>query len=242
VPNFSTEVTMPFFKTVSPELGWGYILFALLVIVGASNAVNLTDGLDGLAIGPVSIAAATYMIGKGIGSSGTTINLTNCHDVAIATGASTLNMTKDEFGDILRRNAGNVFNLASNSCRVLLPAKSGAGSVVVDDAGSLTIPKAAIAEVPAAVERPAEKPQSQLFERETVELRAMDVDSRTKGWAIVVPRITNKRLKVELDPVLDANAIAYHSRVTADVELFYRVTDQGDRIYLSAYLRQVHPQ
>ena len=62
VPNFSTEVTMPFFKTVSPELGWGYILFALLVIVGASNAVNLTDGLDGLAIGPVSIAAATYMI------------------------------------------------------------------------------------------------------------------------------------------------------------------------------------
>ena len=62
MPNFSTEVTVPFFKTISPELGWGYILFALLVIVGASNAVNLTDGLDGLAIGPVSIAAATYMI------------------------------------------------------------------------------------------------------------------------------------------------------------------------------------
>jgi phospho-N-acetylmuramoyl-pentapeptide-transferase len=62
VPTFSTEVTVPFFKTVSPELGWGYILFALPVIVGASNAVNLTDGLDGLAIGPVSIAAATYMI------------------------------------------------------------------------------------------------------------------------------------------------------------------------------------
>ncbi len=62
VPDFSTEVTVPFFKTVSPELGWGYILFAVLVIVGASNAVNLTDGLDGLAIGPVSVAAATYMI------------------------------------------------------------------------------------------------------------------------------------------------------------------------------------
>ncbi len=62
VPNFSTEVTIPFFKTVSPELGWGYILFAVFVIVGASNAVNLTDGLDGLAIGPVIIAGATYMI------------------------------------------------------------------------------------------------------------------------------------------------------------------------------------
>jgi len=61
-PNFDTQVTVPFFKTISPDLGWGYILFAVLVIVGTSNAVNLTDGLDGLAIGPVIIAAATYMI------------------------------------------------------------------------------------------------------------------------------------------------------------------------------------
>jgi phospho-N-acetylmuramoyl-pentapeptide-transferase len=61
-PNFSTEITIPFFKNLRPDFGWGYILFAAVVIVGASNAVNLTDGLDGLAIGPVSIAAATYMI------------------------------------------------------------------------------------------------------------------------------------------------------------------------------------
>jgi phospho-N-acetylmuramoyl-pentapeptide-transferase len=61
-PNFSTQVTIPFFKKLSPDLGWGYIIFAALVIVAASNAVNLTDGLDGLAIGPVIIAAATYMI------------------------------------------------------------------------------------------------------------------------------------------------------------------------------------
>jgi phospho-N-acetylmuramoyl-pentapeptide-transferase len=61
-PNFSTQITIPFFKNISPDFGWGYIIFAALVIVGASNAVNLTDGLDGLAIGPVIIAAATYMI------------------------------------------------------------------------------------------------------------------------------------------------------------------------------------
>jgi phospho-N-acetylmuramoyl-pentapeptide-transferase len=61
-PDFSTEVTIPFFKRLSPDLGWGYIIFAAFVIVGASNAVNLTDGLDGLAIGPVIVAATTYMI------------------------------------------------------------------------------------------------------------------------------------------------------------------------------------
>jgi len=61
-PEFNTEVTIPFFKKISPDLGWGYVLFAAFVIVGTSNAVNLTDGLDGLAIGPAIIVAATYMI------------------------------------------------------------------------------------------------------------------------------------------------------------------------------------
>jgi phospho-N-acetylmuramoyl-pentapeptide-transferase len=62
LPGFSTEVTVPFFKNIHPDLGWGYIVFAALVIIGASNAVNLTDGLDGLAVGPFIIAASTYMV------------------------------------------------------------------------------------------------------------------------------------------------------------------------------------
>ena len=59
---FSTEIYFPFFKRIHPNLGVFYILFATLVIVGASNAVNLTDGLDGLAIGPVAINAGTYLL------------------------------------------------------------------------------------------------------------------------------------------------------------------------------------
>ena len=55
-------VMVPFFKNIVLDLGWGYVLFAAFVMVGASNAVNLTDGLDGLAIGPTIIAAGTYMI------------------------------------------------------------------------------------------------------------------------------------------------------------------------------------
>ena len=61
-PDFDTRVTIPFFKKAVLDLGWGYVLFAALVMVGATNAVNLTDGLDGLAIGPTIIAAGAYMI------------------------------------------------------------------------------------------------------------------------------------------------------------------------------------
>ena len=60
-PDFDSNLTIPFFKDVSPDLGIWYIPFACLVIVGTSNAVNLTDGLDGLAIGPYIVASVTYM-------------------------------------------------------------------------------------------------------------------------------------------------------------------------------------
>jgi phospho-N-acetylmuramoyl-pentapeptide-transferase len=56
----ATALAIPSFKSVLINLGWFYIPFGAFIIVGAGNAVNLTDGLDGLAIVPVMIAAATF--------------------------------------------------------------------------------------------------------------------------------------------------------------------------------------
>jgi phospho-N-acetylmuramoyl-pentapeptide-transferase len=61
-PDFSGNLSFPFFKGLRPDLGAGYILFAMLVIVGASNAVNLTDGLDGLATGPTVVTSSVYLV------------------------------------------------------------------------------------------------------------------------------------------------------------------------------------
>lgn len=59
-PPFSSSLTFPFFKELIINLGWFFIPFAAFVVVGAGNAVNLTDGLDGLAIVPIMIAAASF--------------------------------------------------------------------------------------------------------------------------------------------------------------------------------------
>jgi len=61
-PGFDGQLSVPFFKNIHPDLGWFYLVFAVLVIVGASNAVNLTDGLDGLATGPTVISGSVYLI------------------------------------------------------------------------------------------------------------------------------------------------------------------------------------
>ncbi len=60
--DYSTVLLFPFFKDIRPDLAWLFVPFAILLLVGASNAVNLTDGLDGLAIGTVLIAAAAYTV------------------------------------------------------------------------------------------------------------------------------------------------------------------------------------
>jgi len=59
-PPFATSLTIPFFKELVIPLGLAFLAFGAFIMVGAGNAVNLTDGLDGLAIGPVMIAAACF--------------------------------------------------------------------------------------------------------------------------------------------------------------------------------------
>ncbi|MEJ2033636.1 MAG: phospho-N-acetylmuramoyl-pentapeptide-transferase [Deltaproteobacteria bacterium] len=61
-PAFDGHLSFPFFKDLRPDLGAVYIPFAVLVIVGASNAVNLTDGLDGLATGPTVVTSSVYLM------------------------------------------------------------------------------------------------------------------------------------------------------------------------------------
>jgi phospho-N-acetylmuramoyl-pentapeptide-transferase len=58
LPGYSSKLYFPFLKWLHPDLGWFYLPFALFVIVGSSNAVNITDGLDGLAIGPTVVVFA----------------------------------------------------------------------------------------------------------------------------------------------------------------------------------------
>jgi phospho-N-acetylmuramoyl-pentapeptide-transferase len=58
--DYNTRLIFPFFKNLVPDLGWVYLPFVVFVLVAWSNAVNLTDGLDGLAISTFGIAAATF--------------------------------------------------------------------------------------------------------------------------------------------------------------------------------------
>jgi len=61
-PPLTGAVAVPFIKGALVQMSWAFVFFGALVVVGSSNAVNLTDGLDGLAIVPVMIAAGTFLL------------------------------------------------------------------------------------------------------------------------------------------------------------------------------------
>src|SRR6267154_1278574 len=90
---FSTSLVIPFFKDVALNFGWFFVLFGAFVIVGAGNAVNLTDGLDGLAIVPVMIAAMSfgmiaYLVGNAVFSDYLQINyVAGTGELAVLCGA-----------------------------------------------------------------------------------------------------------------------------------------------------------
>jgi len=89
----STSLVIPFFKDVVLNFGWFFVLFGAFIIVGAGNAVNLTDGLDGLAIVPVMIAATSfgmiaYLVGNAVFSDYLQINyVAGTGELAVLCGA-----------------------------------------------------------------------------------------------------------------------------------------------------------
>src|SRR6201746_2807392 len=90
---FSTSLGIPFFKDLVLNFGWFFLVFGVFIIVGAGNAVNLTDGLDGLAIVPVMIAAASfgmiaYLVGNAVFSDYLQINyVAGTGELAVLCGA-----------------------------------------------------------------------------------------------------------------------------------------------------------
>jgi len=92
-PSFSTSLLFPFVKDLAVDLGFFFIVFGAFVIVAAGNSVNLTDGLDGLAIVPVMVAAGvfgliTYLVGNQVYSDYLLINFVpGTGELAVVCGA-----------------------------------------------------------------------------------------------------------------------------------------------------------
>jgi len=174
----------------------------------------------------------------GVNGAGERINIDRCSNSIINVGAGQLNMTPDQCARLIREYSGNQFNVASNACKVLRPARESDCAVMMDQDQALVIPKEAVKEVPPGIDRSVEPASVAHLVNEAVHIRALDRDSQKHGWAVVVPSVSGKRLRMELDPAVDRTSLT-GATIKADIDLYYDTNDDGDRIYKAAYLKGV---
>lgn len=165
-----------------------------------------------------------------------TIHLDKCRQVIVQQGASQLHVAPADFASLLECYSGNAFNQASNSCRVLRPAREGGGAFSVDDDTNLVVTADAIRELPQRLDRSVEQPHVQRLIKEPISIRATDLDSRTRGWAVTVPSASGRRLRMEVDDAVLLNRVSPGPAV-GDIDLYFVENDEGDRVYKYAVLR-----
>ncbi len=238
-------------ENIFVRLVWGSeeALDQWITQVRRATGVELMDNKLPI-LGPVFTGLIVFGLGVGAGrmlnreggGNGSVVNISNVTSSVISTGAGMLRIDEDAFAQALRDGAGNALIAATNACRVIKPAKrldAARPSVLIDGNEAFRLGPEVIAEVPSHIDRSVVQPEQRVEENEEIVVRALDLDNGKKGWFVVVPRLFDKRIPMELDPEVNGASITAGKSTRADIELYYTLNDEGDRKYRNAYLRKL---
>lgn len=194
-------------------------------------------------VGGGLVFAAQRMAGREGAGDGNIKHLRDVSNSFINTGAITLNVAPEDLRAAVGAGAGNFLNLATNATRAIAPAKRAetqSPSVQIDGLGGFVIDSGSIKAAPSHVDRSVAEPVMEALATEDVSIRALDVDNLDKGWFIIVPRLSEKRLPLEVAVSVNPGDLQAGRTVNADIEVYYTFNDKGDRVYRRAYLRGIN--
>lgn len=147
----------------------------------------------------------------------------------IVAGAKELGMTAEELVKLVDSAVSRKDRLASDAVAVVRPAKRDPkASIQFDGDEKLKIPASTIAAIPNEV-RPDKTEETKVHPNVEVHLRALDLDNALSGWAAVVPAITPRRIRLELDDTINPDELYGRKVITASIEAVYRVNVHGQK-------------
>jgi hypothetical protein len=163
------------------------------------------------------------------------------NNIIVNVGAGMTQMDPEQFRAVIEASLkGKEDKIAENAIRVVRPAKREPGSIITFDGNqALTLTPEAIAAYPA--HRPEPEPEEILENFDGVELsiRATDLDSNKKGWAAVIPLISDKRLRLQIDPSINPYDLIARPKLKANVTVLFRKADNGVKAPRLIYLNEV---
>lgn len=160
--------------------------------------------------------------------------------IVIQAGAALAEMTPEEFKFIIDESVDKNNSIVKNAIKFVKPAKrDSAASIIFDDSPELSITPQTVSAIPGYLEN--EIPEETIEEHRGVEviIRATDLDHKRSGWGAVIPSIGEKRTRLHLDPTINPEILIERRKVTGDVTVVFKYTEEGEKIPKLYFLRNI---
>jgi len=208
--------------------------------VGMDNIVNNPQLLSAIILIMI-LSGGAYYLGKDKSASEekrATIEANN--NTIINIGAGMLELEAEEFKAIIDGALKDKEKLAKNAVKVVNPAKKDPNaSITFNDNVELRIEPNSVKSMPSYVAPPEEEEFIEDFQAIELEVRATDLDSTKRGWAVVVPELSKKRVRLQIDPTVDPEQLAEERNVKANVTVIFGHDKEYNKVPKLVFLREV---
>lgn len=162
------------------------------------------------------------------------------NNVIINIGAGMLEIEADEFKAIIEGALKDKDKLAKNAAKIVNPAKKDpSASIEFNGNTELSISPETVKAMPLQILEPEEEEFIEDFENIEIEVRATDLDSTKRGWAAVIPELSKKRVRLQLDPTVNPEELAELRNINAKVTIIFGHDKEFNKIPKLIFLREV---
>ena len=164
------------------------------------------------------------------------------NNTIINIGSEMVSMKPDDYKKIIVDAINNKADLAKDAIKVIRPAKSDPkASIVFDGHQELSISPDVIRAIPTYLQDDISDESINDFDKVEILIRAIDLDSFKRGWAVVIPDVSEKRIPLQIDKKIDPERLLGLKFFTGDVTVIFQKDNSGKDVPQKAFLRKLYP-
>lgn len=208
--------------------------------IGMDNIMNNPQLLSSIILVMI-LGSVAYHLGKDKSASPqqkATIEANN--NTIIQIGAGMVELNPEDFKAIIDSAIKDKDKLAKNAIKVVNPAKRDPeASITFNGNDKLRINNESVKAIPRSIQEPENEEFIEDYKNIELEIRAIDLDSTKRGWAVVVPDLHKKRVRLQLDPTVDPEDLFDKRKVNADVTVIFGHDKEYNKIPKLVFLRKI---
>lgn len=208
--------------------------------IGMDNIMNNPQLLSSIILVMI-LSGGAYYLGKDKSATPeqkATIEANN--NIIIQIGAGMVDLSSEDFKAIIDSAIKDKERLAKNAIKVVNPAKRDPeASITFNDNEELRIQTESVKAMPRFVQEPEDEEYIEDYRNIELEIRAIDLDSTKRGWAVVVPDLHKRRVRLQLDPTVNPENLLDKRKVNANVTVIFGHDKEYNKIPKLVFLREI---